>query len=55
MAEGRSNPGIAEDLSLTPKTVESHIRAIFQKLGVANDAAGHRRVCAVLLYLESPR
>ena len=54
MAEGRSNSGIADDLHLTSKTVESHVRAIFQKLGVADDPAGHRRVRAVLMYLESP-
>ncbi len=52
MAAGRSNVGVAEDLHLTVKTVESHVRAIFQKLGVGEDADAHRRVRAVLTYLE---
>lgn len=53
MAEGRSNRGIAEDLHLTTKTVESHVRAIFHKLDVAEHADAHRRVHAVLAYLDT--
>jgi DNA-binding NarL/FixJ family response regulator len=53
MAAGRSNAAIATDLTLTAKTVESHVRAIFQKLDVAADDDGHKRVRAVLTYLEA--
>lgn len=57
MAEGRSNQGIAEQLYLAPKTVETHIHRIFSKLGLSQDESGHRRVLAVIAYLngsESP-
>ena len=52
MAEGRSNQGIAERLYLAPKTVETHIHRIFGKLGLSHDDTGHRRVLAVLTYLN---
>ncbi len=52
MAAGRSNGGIAADLTLTGKTVESHVRAIFSKLALTADDDGHRRVRAVLKYLQ---
>jgi DNA-binding NarL/FixJ family response regulator len=51
MAEGRSNQGIGKKLFLSPKTVETHIHAIFQKLGLEAGADDHRRVLAVLAYL----
>jgi len=51
MAQGRSNGGIAQELYLSPKTVEKNIAAIFQKLDLPHDAADHRRVLAVLRYL----
>jgi DNA-binding NarL/FixJ family response regulator len=51
MAEGRSNQGIGKTLFLSPKTVETHIHAIFQKLGLEAGADDHRRVLAVLAYL----
>jgi DNA-binding NarL/FixJ family response regulator len=51
MAEGRSNGWISEQLNLSPKTVETHIRSIFTKLGLEVEADDHRRVRAVLLYL----
>ena len=56
MAEGRSNAMIGRLLSLQPKTVESHVSRVFSKLGLAEEADGHRRVLAVLAYLraESP-
>jgi DNA-binding NarL/FixJ family response regulator len=53
MAEGRSNHAIAEHLFLTQKTVEAHVRAILQKLGLEPAPDDHRRVLAVLAYLRS--
>jgi DNA-binding NarL/FixJ family response regulator len=52
MAEGRSNPAIAERLTLEVKTVEGHVRAIFSKLGLEATLKDHRRVLAVLAYLR---
>ena len=52
MAEGRSNPAIAERLILELKTVEGHVRAIFSKLGLELTIEDHRRVLAVLAYLR---
>jgi DNA-binding NarL/FixJ family response regulator len=53
MAEGRSNAAIAERLRLTGKTVETHVRSIFQRLLLPAEAEHHRRVLAVLAYLRS--
>ena len=53
IAEGRSNHGICEQLFLSPKTVETHVRQIFQKLGLAESTVAHRRVLAVLAFLRS--
>lgn len=53
MAEGRSNTAISEALFVTDGAVEKHIRNIFGKLGLPPDAGDHRRVLAVLRYLES--
>jgi DNA-binding NarL/FixJ family response regulator len=53
MAEGRSNSGICERLVLSPRTVESHVRTIFQKLGLEAADDDHRRVLAALAYLRS--
>ena len=51
MAEGRSNQGIGHRLFLSPKTVETHIHAIFRKLGLEAAEDDNRRVLAVLAYL----
>jgi serine/threonine-protein kinase len=53
MAEGRTNSAIARRLWLTDKTVESHVRNIFMKLGLEPDQDDHRRVLAVLTHLRS--
>jgi DNA-binding NarL/FixJ family response regulator len=52
MAEGRSNQGICRTLWLSPKTVETHIRGAFAKLGIRQAAEDNRRVLAVLTYLR---
>jgi serine/threonine-protein kinase len=52
MAEGLTDRGIAERLWVTPKTVETHSRHIFQKLCLPAGAADNRRVHAVLTYLR---
>ena len=53
MAEGASNASIGERFFLSTRTVESHVRASFQKLDLAPTDEGHRRVLAVLAYLRS--
>ena len=52
MAEGRSNAGIAEALVLTVGAVEKHIASILAKLRLAPSESDHRRVLAVLAYLQ---
>ena len=51
MADGLSNGGISRKLYLSPKTVETHVRSIFMKLGLPPEGGSHRRVLAVLMYL----
>ena len=51
MAEGRSNVAIAHQLVLGPRTVETHVRQIMQKLDLPESPDDHRRVLAVLRYL----
>jgi DNA-binding NarL/FixJ family response regulator len=53
MAEGRSNGAIAGILVVSERAVEKHVGNIFSKLGLAPSDADHRRVLAVLRYLES--
>jgi DNA-binding NarL/FixJ family response regulator len=53
MAEGRSNAGIADSLVLTVGAVEKHVQSIMSKLDLAQTAADHRRVLAVLTYLQA--
>ncbi len=55
MAEGRSNAGVCAKLFLSPKTVETHVNSIFNKLRLAQAPDDHRRVLAVLAYLRSER
>jgi DNA-binding NarL/FixJ family response regulator len=54
MAEGQSNSSIATRMSVTKKTVESHIASIFSKLGLHGGEDSHRRVLAVLAALRQP-
>jgi DNA-binding NarL/FixJ family response regulator len=53
MAEGRSNAGIAEALTLTVGAVEKHVANILMKLRLPPSESDHRRVLAVLAYLQS--
>jgi DNA-binding NarL/FixJ family response regulator len=53
MAEGRSNAAIAASLVLTVGAVEKHVASILQKLELPPDDDAHRRVLAVLRYLET--
>jgi DNA-binding NarL/FixJ family response regulator len=52
VAEGRSNRSVAAKLFLSEKTVESAITRIFDKLGLCEDPEAHRRVRAVLAWLQ---
>lgn len=53
MAEGRSNAGIGQALRVTEGTVEKHVRSIMMKLQLPETAEVHRRVLAVLAFLEA--
>jgi serine/threonine-protein kinase PknK len=53
MAEGRSNAGIAHEIFVTEGTVEKHVRSILMKLGIAETGNDHRRVLAVIRFLDS--
>jgi DNA-binding NarL/FixJ family response regulator len=58
MAEGRSNLGIAKELYLSARTVETHVTSVFTKLGLTPTDTENNRVRAVLTYLRtagSPR
>ncbi|MBX5332987.1 DNA-binding response regulator [Rhodococcoides fascians] len=53
MAEGLSNAGIGRRLWITEGTVEKHVRSILTKLDLSETADDHRRVRAVILYLDT--
>jgi len=52
MAEGRSNQAIADRLFVTPRAVEKHVTSIFSKLGLTATTEDHRRVLAVLAFVQ---
>jgi len=53
MAEGLTNRAIAERLVLNERTVESHVRSVLAKLDLPERDGEHRRVLAVLRYLQA--
>ena len=53
MAEGRSNHAIAETLVISDRAVEKHVTSIFAKLDLPPAQEDHRRVRAVLAFLET--
>jgi DNA-binding NarL/FixJ family response regulator len=52
IAQGRSNAGVAQELVVTVAAVERHVTSIFDKLGLHQSTEQHRRVLAVLQYLQ---
>jgi DNA-binding NarL/FixJ family response regulator len=52
IAEGRSNPAIAERMGITLRSTEKHVSSVFAKLGLPADGGDHRRVLAVLRFLR---
>jgi DNA-binding NarL/FixJ family response regulator/class 3 adenylate cyclase len=54
MAGGKSNAAIADELGMGAKTVESHVKSIFQKLDLDENPDDHRRVLAVVRWLHTP-
>jgi DNA-binding NarL/FixJ family response regulator len=54
MAEGRSNGAIAAELVVTERAVEKHVTGIFSKLELTTSGEDHRRVLAVLRFLDQP-
>jgi DNA-binding NarL/FixJ family response regulator len=53
IAQGRSNAGVARELVVTVAAVERHVTSIFDKLGLHQSTEQHRRVLAVLQYLQA--
>jgi DNA-binding CsgD family transcriptional regulator len=51
VAEAKTNARIADELVLTGRTVESHVRSIFMKLGIKWDTGVDRRVAVALMYV----
>lgn len=52
MAQGLTNAALCAELVLSPKTIESHVRSVFAKLGLEQGEREHRRVLAVLQFLR---
>jgi DNA-binding NarL/FixJ family response regulator len=52
VAEGRTNQAVAKALFITGGAVEKHVKSIFGKLGLTQSEADHRRVLAVLAFLD---
>ncbi len=53
MAQGRSNNAVARELVVTERAIEKHVTSIFSKLELTAVEDGHRRVLAVLTYLDN--
>ena len=53
LAQGRSNYGVAQASWVAPATVEKHVRSILTKLCLPDGPADHRRVLAVLAFLDA--
>ena len=53
MAQGRSNAGIASELFVTEGAVEKYVKNVLAKLEIEPDQLDHRRVLAVLRYLDT--
>ena len=53
MAEGHDNTTIASTMVITERAVHKHVGNVFRKLGLPPTDSGHRRVLAVLAYLNS--
>jgi DNA-binding NarL/FixJ family response regulator len=53
MAEGRSNAGVAKELWVTEGTIEKHVHGILMKLCLPETDSDHRRVLAVLTFLDA--
>jgi len=53
LAEGKTDRGIAQELFVSPKTVEAHVRSIFRKLELPADSTQNRRVNAVLTFIRA--
>lgn len=55
IARGYGNQAICDELVLTGKTVETHVRSVYAKLGLSPHDDVHRRVAAVLIFLAAER
>jgi DNA-binding NarL/FixJ family response regulator len=53
VAEGRSNQAVADALTITVRSVEKYVSSIFAKLGLPDSGSDHRRVLAVLEFLQA--
>jgi DNA-binding NarL/FixJ family response regulator len=54
LAQGLTDKGIAERLHISKNTVGTHVKHIFQKLGIPSAESDNRRVLAALRYLQKP-